>query len=286
MLGLWLSSWGDAWGSAASARACQKSMSAVLSILPQIIEGEPAAIPIPLPIQSSSLSHTARRIINYTQHNHNHNGAQTPPRSRCHSRWQQETPPRLQHCPRPCPVCKRHPKDHPQQPSTNPTLSTARDSKPLEVLGTYNPIPQTPVGAEPGARQQKDIKLDVSRAKYWLGVGAQPSDTVWRLLAMVGCGSRASERARIRSAKVANKQHRLVFWNPNTSPLASRPKMRSRLFASLHRNLGVSPMRCARIDSRASCLRRIRRRVRAVGLLLERRARTIPMLRRLLCEKV
>ena len=64
--------------------------------------------------------------------------------------------------------------------------STARDSKPLEVLGTYNPIPQTPVGAEPGQRQQKDIKLDVSRAKYWLGVGAQPSDTVWRLLSMVG----------------------------------------------------------------------------------------------------
>ncbi|KAM0722657.1 hypothetical protein Q7P37_002098 [Cladosporium fusiforme] len=63
---------------------------------------------------------------------------------------------------------------------------TARDSKPLEVLGTYNPIPQTPVGAEPGDRKQKDIKLDVSRAKYWLGVGAQPSDTVWRLLAMIG----------------------------------------------------------------------------------------------------
>jgi ribosomal protein S16 len=41
------------------------------------------------------------------------------------------------------------------------------------------------VGAAPGDRQQKDIKLDVSRAKYWLGVGAQPSDTVWRLLAMV-----------------------------------------------------------------------------------------------------
>lgn len=32
----------------------------------------------------------------------------------------------------------------------------------------------------------KDIQLDVSRAKYWLGVGAQPSDPMWRLLAMVG----------------------------------------------------------------------------------------------------
>ena len=62
---------------------------------------------------------------------------------------------------------------------------TARDGKPLEVLGTYDPIPQLPVGAPDGARKQKDIKVDVSRAKYWLGVGAQPSDTVWRLLSMV-----------------------------------------------------------------------------------------------------
>lgn len=63
---------------------------------------------------------------------------------------------------------------------------SARDSKPLEVLGTYDPIPQKPVGAPEGARKVKDIKVDVTRAKYWLGVGAQPSDTVWRLLAMVG----------------------------------------------------------------------------------------------------
>ncbi|KAM3416674.1 Ribosomal protein S16 [Cercospora zeina] len=63
---------------------------------------------------------------------------------------------------------------------------TARDSKPMEVLGTYDPIPKLPVGAEPGQKKQKDIKIDVSRAKYWLGVGAQPSDTVWRLLSMIG----------------------------------------------------------------------------------------------------
>nr|POF06972.1 ribosomal protein s16, mitochondrial [Quercus suber] len=78
---------------------------------------------------------------------------------------------------------RRH---HPRYNIVLAHARTARDSKPLEVLGTYNPIPQTPVGAEPGARQQKDIKVDVSRAKYWLGVGAQPSDTVWRLLSMIG----------------------------------------------------------------------------------------------------
>ena len=62
---------------------------------------------------------------------------------------------------------------------------TARDSKPLEVLGTYDPVPKAVVGAAKGDRKVKDIKVDVNRAKYWLGVGAQPSDTVWRLLAMV-----------------------------------------------------------------------------------------------------
>ena len=62
---------------------------------------------------------------------------------------------------------------------------SARDSKPMEVLGTYDPIPKTPIGAEATDRKVKDIKVDVARAKYWLGVGAQPSDTVWRLLSMV-----------------------------------------------------------------------------------------------------
>ncbi|KAE9962937.1 hypothetical protein EG328_011919 [Venturia inaequalis] len=76
---------------------------------------------------------------------------------------------------------------------------TARNSLPVEVLGTYNPLPQEPQ-EQPSSldditssttkpevqRKFKDIKLDVSRAKYWLGVGAQPSDPAWRLLSMVG----------------------------------------------------------------------------------------------------
>jgi len=31
----------------------------------------------------------------------------------------------------------------------------------------------------------KDIKLDITRAKYWVGVGAQPTEPVWRLLSLV-----------------------------------------------------------------------------------------------------
>jgi small subunit ribosomal protein S16 len=71
---------------------------------------------------------------------------------------------------------------------------SARDSKPLEVIGTYNPIPQKPTNLSDeearNAKPYKAIELDQSRAKYWLGVGAQPSDTVWRLLSMVCPGNR------------------------------------------------------------------------------------------------
>ena len=61
--------------------------------------------------------------------------------------------------------------------------STARNSKPIEVLGTYDPIPKPPIYGE--GKPIKDIKLDVARARYWLGVGAQPSDPAWRLLSLV-----------------------------------------------------------------------------------------------------
>ncbi|TPX11076.1 uncharacterized protein E0L32_007937 [Thyridium curvatum] len=62
---------------------------------------------------------------------------------------------------------------------------TARNSKPLEVIGTYDPIPK-PDQFDGSGKLHKDITLDSLRAKYWIGVGAQPSDTVWRLLSMVG----------------------------------------------------------------------------------------------------
>ncbi|KAJ5099497.1 Ribosomal protein S16 [Penicillium argentinense] len=62
---------------------------------------------------------------------------------------------------------------------------SARGAKPLEVIGTYNPIPtaRTDVpDANVAPRSYKDITLDKARAKYWLGVGAQASDPVWKLL--------------------------------------------------------------------------------------------------------
>lgn len=65
-----------------------------------------------------------------------------------------------------------------------PSYRTARNSRPLEVIGTYDPIPK-PDPYDDSGRLHKDIKLDTLRAKYWIGVGAQPTDTVWRLLSMV-----------------------------------------------------------------------------------------------------
>ncbi|KAI2611866.1 ribosomal protein S16, mitochondrial [Hypoxylon sp. NC1633] len=62
---------------------------------------------------------------------------------------------------------------------------TPRNSRPLEVIGTYDPFPK-PDPYDDSGRLHKDINLDTIRAKYWIGVGAQPTDTAWRLLSMVG----------------------------------------------------------------------------------------------------
>ena len=46
-----------------------------------------------------------------------------------------------------------------------------RDGRFIEELGHYNPVSE-PV----------ELKINHERAKYWLGVGAQPTDTVRGLL--------------------------------------------------------------------------------------------------------
>ena len=47
----------------------------------------------------------------------------------------------------------------------------ARDSRAVEVVGTYNPV------AQPTA-----VNLNHERIQHWIKNGAQPSDTVARLL--------------------------------------------------------------------------------------------------------
>ncbi len=51
----------------------------------------------------------------------------------------------------------------------------ARDSKPLETIGWYNP-----------RTQPSSEVIDEGRALYWLSVGAQPSDSVNRIFSRLG----------------------------------------------------------------------------------------------------
>ena len=60
----------------------------------------------------------------------------------------------------------------------------ARDSRVLEELGSYDPT----------CRQEDgQVTLKRDRIEYWLGVGAQPSDTVRRLLEKNGILSVAAK---------------------------------------------------------------------------------------------
>jgi len=46
-----------------------------------------------------------------------------------------------------------------------------RDGRFIEKLGHYDPMTEPPV-----------LKMDLERVDYWIGVGAQPSDTVTQLI--------------------------------------------------------------------------------------------------------
>ncbi|MBV7266836.1 30S ribosomal protein S16 [Erythrobacter ani] len=82
-----------------------------------------------------------------------------------------------------------------------------RDGKYLEQIGTYNPLL--------AKDDENRVKLDEDRAKYWLGVGAKPSDRVLRFLDAAGImerearnnpnkaepGEKAKERAEEKAEK-------------------------------------------------------------------------------------
>lgn len=88
----------------------------------------------------------------------------------------------------------------------------ARDGKYLEQIGTYNPLL--------AKDDENRVKLNEDRARYWLGVGAQPSDRVLRFLDAAGIkerparnnpkkaepGDKAKERVEERTAKAAEAE--------------------------------------------------------------------------------
>ena len=64
-----------------------------------------------------------------------------------------------------------------KQPSYRVVVADARsprDGKFIEIIGHYNPV-----------QQPKVLEIKGDRARYWLSVGAQPSDTVAYLLKKV-----------------------------------------------------------------------------------------------------
>lgn len=87
-----------------------------------------------------------------------------------------------------------------------------RDGKYLEQIGTYNPIL--------GKEDENRVRLVEDRVKYWLGVGAQPTDRVARLLDKAGVaeraptnnpkkaepGKKAKERAEDKAQKLADAE--------------------------------------------------------------------------------
>jgi small subunit ribosomal protein S16 len=87
-----------------------------------------------------------------------------------------------------------------------------RDGAYLEQVGTYNPLL-----AKDDANR---VRLVEDRVRYWLGVGAQPTDRVARMLDKAGIkeraatnnpskgepGKKAKERAEERAAKLAEAE--------------------------------------------------------------------------------
>lgn len=87
-----------------------------------------------------------------------------------------------------------------------------RDGKYLEQIGTYNPLL--------AKDNPERVKLNEDRARYWISVGAQPSDRVARFLDAAGVkeraarnnpnkgepGDKAKERAEERAAKAAEAE--------------------------------------------------------------------------------
>ena len=62
-------------------------------------------------------------------------------------------------------------KKHPFYRVIAATDETRRDGRPLEFLGYYNPM-----------TNPADVKLDKQKIETWLGLGAEPTDTVRSLL--------------------------------------------------------------------------------------------------------
>ena len=74
-----------------------------------------------------------------------------------------------------------------------------RDGKHLEIVGTFDPIPQID--------NNKHLTLNIERIKYWLSVGAQPSDRVAYLLGRAGVLPMPPQRPSFKMPKNPEKKY-------------------------------------------------------------------------------
>lgn len=68
-----------------------------------------------------------------------------------------------------------------------------RDGRALEILGFYNPL------TDPAT-----VQLDADKLQAWLGKGAQPSETVVKLMRQAGIGAPAETSTAKKSDKPAS----------------------------------------------------------------------------------
>ncbi|ANU07758.1 30S ribosomal protein S16 [Paraurantiacibacter namhicola] len=106
----------------------------------------------------------------------------------------------------------------------------SRDGKYLEQIGTYNPLL--------AKDDDKRVTLNEDRAKYWLGVGAKPSDRVLRFLDAAGImeraarnnpkkgepGEAAKERAEEKAAKEAEAEEAKKAADEEAKAASEAPK--------------------------------------------------------------
>ena len=106
-----------------------------------------------------------------------------------------------------------------------------RDGKYLEQVGTYNPLL--------AKDDENRVRLVEDRVRYWVGVGAQPTDRVARILDKAGIkeraatnnpqkaepGKKAKERAEDKAAKIAEAEEaaRAAAEAPAPEPVEEAP---------------------------------------------------------------
>ena len=91
-------------------------------------------------------------------------------------------------------------------------VSAPRDGRYIEQIGTFDPMLKKD--------NPERVKLQADRVKHWLGVGAQPTDRVLRLLDGAGLAKRTAlnnpekskpkKKAQERAAAIADKAAKAV----------------------------------------------------------------------------